>query len=353
MVFRGLIGAYLTISDNIHLMFGTAPPFLKPLNGIAKIFADRNKHSMDASRIRADVERLPAPRNRVHFPESMNLADEIIIESFAAAGWATDKSLFRRKSGLTGANIIALKPGSESTDLIIVGAHHDTTDNSPGADDNTASVAALLELARLLQPYSFRHTILLATFDMEELNLIGSREFVRGIASEQKVRGAIVYETMSYSSSAPNSQKIPKGVAFIYPHQLAKIRKRDFRGDWTAVLYRQSALDMAKTFGAALDYTAGSETAILVRDVLDVAVIGRVFQRLPISSQLQRSDHLSFWQAGIPAILITDTANFRNPNYHRPTDTFDTLDYARAAEIVHATAVVVAEMAEWYFPEEP
>ncbi len=331
-------------------MFGTVPPFLKPLNGTAKIFADRNKQFMDTGRIRADVERLPAPRNRVHYAESMNQADEIIIESFAAAGWATDKLLFRRKSGLIGANIIASKPGCESTDLIIVGAHHDTTDNSPGADDNTASVAALLELARLLQPYTFRHTILLVMFDMEELNLIGSREFVRQLGSAQKVRGAIVYETMSYSSSVPNSQKIPKGAAFVYPRQLAKIRKRDFRGDWTAVLYRRSALNIARTFGAALDYTAGSETAILLRDILDVAVIGRVFQRLPISSQLQRSDHLSFWQAGIPAILITDTANFRNPNYHRPTDTFETLDYARAAEIVHATAVVVAEMAEWILP---
>ena len=231
--------------------------------------------------------------------------------------------------------------------ICLLWAHHDTVRNSPGADDNTASVAALLELARLLQPYSFRHALMLAAFDMEERNRQGSRELVRLLVPERKVLGAIVYETMSYVATAPNSQQIVQGLSFLYPQQTAQMRRRQFRGDWTAVLYRQSALRIARSFGAALVDAAGPDSTMLLRDFTDLALIGRFLQKLSFSAELQRSDHVSFWDAGIPAILITDTADFRNPNYHRPTDTSGTLDYDRVAAIVQATGVTLAEVAGW------
>ena len=77
----------------------------------------------------------------------------------------------------------------------------------------------------------------------------------------------------------------------------------------------------------------------------DLPVIGGLLRLMPGMRHLSRSDHLSFWKAGIPAILITDTADFRNPNYHQPTDTPGTLDYERVAAIVQATAVTVAKLA--------
>src|SRR5262249_53756538 len=141
--------------------------------------------------------------------------------------------------GFVGANVVAVKPGTESDHLVIVGAHHDTVPNSPGADDNTASVAALLELAGLLQPYSFKHTVLLVAFDMEEMNQLGSRALVHLLAPEQKIRGAIIYETMAYTVNVPNSQRIPNGLRIFYPEQITQIRERECRGDFTAVLYRQ------------------------------------------------------------------------------------------------------------------
>ncbi len=331
------------------LMFGTAPPSLKPLNGIWKDFADRNRRFLDAARVRADIEHLPAPRNRVRFAEAMRQADDMILKSFSAAGWAASRTPFRRRrSGLQGANLLACKPGTESDDLVLVGAHFDTMDVSPGADDNTASVAALLELARLLQPYSFRNTIMLAAFDMEEMNELGSKEFVSQLASAREVCGAIIYETMAYSSSEPHSQMLPRAAPWLYPRQVARLRQREFRGDWTAVLYRQSAVNIAKSFGVALDYAAGPHSTVLLRDLLDIALIGPLFQRLNLSLEMQRSDHMPFWQAGIPAILVTDTADFRNPNYHQPTDTPDTLDYARLTAIIEATAVTIAELAGWH-----
>lgn len=330
------------------LMFGTAPPSLKPLNGIWKDFSDRNKRFLDAARVRADIEHLPAPRNRVRFAEAMRRAEEMIMESFSAAGWTVSRAPFRRRSMLQGANLLACKPGTESDDLVLVGAHFDTMDVSPGADDNTASVAALLELARLLQPYSFRNTIMLVAFDMEEMNQLGSKEFVSQFASTRKVCGAIIYETMAYSSSEPYSQMLPRAAPWFYSTQVAQLRQKEFRGDWTAVLYRQSAVHIAKSFGEALDYTAGPDSTILMRDLLDIALIGPLFQRLNLSLEMQRSDHMPFWQAGIPAVLVTDTADFRNPNYHRPTDTPDTLDYARLTAIIEATAITIAKLAGWH-----
>jgi hypothetical protein len=348
-------------------MIGTAQPAFNSLGGIGKDFVERGRQVVDAARIRADVERMPAPRNRLHSARAMEEADRILIESFTASGWMADMHAFDLKDvrgcldfedgrfpagarpviypRLIGANILALKPGIESTDLVVVGAHHDTIRDSPGADDNTASVAALMELARLLQPYSFRHTILLAAFDMEELNLIGSRELVRLITRERKVRGAIIFETMSYSTTAPNTQEIPWGLGRLYPKQVKKIRNRQFRGDWTAVLYRQSAFDIAKVFGEALIQMAGPEAAILLRDLSELPIIGPVLRVVSPLAHFNRSDHFSFWEAGIPAIMVTDTANFRNPNYHLPSDTSDTLDYERVAAIVQAAAITVAELA--------
>ena len=348
-------------------MFPTREPQPSPLDDPSITFAELAKQAVDPARIWKDVERLPAPRNRLHAATAMDEADRILVESFSAAGWMAGLSGFdirnvrgvldyaegRYPAGakpiiyprLIGANILALKPGVESTDVVVVGAHHDTIRDSPGADDNTASVAALLELARLLGPYSFRDTVLLAVFDMEELNMFGSRELVRLLAPQRRVRSAIIFETMAYGSKLPGTQKVPKALAHFYPEQAEKIRKREFRGDWTAVIYNNSALDMATAFGSALAHVAGPDAAILFRDLSDLPMIGGLLRLLPGIRHLSRSDHLSFWKAGIPAILITDTADFRNPNYHQPTDTPDTLDYERIATIVQATAITVAKLA--------
>jgi Peptidase family M28 len=348
-------------------MLGFAEPPLDAVNGDWLTFAAASRRAISPARIRDDVDRLPAPRNRQHAPEAMSRADDILIAGLRDAGFVADRQVFELRNArgrvdhavgpypagakavtyrqLVGANIVGIKHGVESTDVILVGAHHDTIRDSPGADDNTASVAALLELARVLGPHAFRDTIVLAAFDMEELSMFGSREMVALLTSTRRVRGAVVYETMSYSASGPHTQTVPGGLGWIYPGQVSRIRQRDCRGDWTAVLYRQSAIEIARVFGGALAHAAGPDATILLRDPRDLPVIGRLAGAVPFGAQFSRSDHLSFWDAGIPAILVTDTANFRNPHYHQPTDTPETLDYPRVAAIVEATAVTVAKLA--------
>lgn len=310
---------------------------------------------------------MPAPRNRLHSPDSMARADELITRALGDAGWATERRPFEFDKvlgfldypdgpfpagarpkiyrHLAGANLLAVKEGRHSSDAVVIGAHHDTLRDSPGADDNTASVVALMELARVLAPYSFRDTIILAALDMEEINFFGSTALVPELARERSVKGAVIFETMAYTSREPDSQKLPPKVGLLYPRQVRGIRRRRSVGDWAAVVYRKSSAALARAFAEGLEFTAGPGKAVLLRDPKDL-LLGRLAARLiPTVEDFGRSDHVIFWEAGIPSIMVSDTANYRNPNYHQPTDTPDTLDYEHLAAIVGATAVACARVA--------
>ena len=247
---------------------------------------------------------------------------------------------------LEGANVVATKDGLESTDTVMVVAHHDTVRDSPGADDNTASVAGLVELARLLAPAEFRRTVMLAAVDMEEIGFFGSRRLVEELVAERAVVAAVVFETMSFTARKPGSQDIPPGLGALYPWQVRRIRSRGSVGDFTAVMYRGDSASLAARFAAALEQLAGTLATVLLRDPLDIRLLGPVLGRTaPFIANFSRSDHIAFWERRIPAINVNDTANFRNPNYHQATDTPDTLDYNRLADIVAATAVLLENVA--------
>jgi hypothetical protein len=349
-------------------MFGTGEPKLRPLSDELRVWTDGIMRVVSATRLRAEVENLPAPRNRLHSPDAMAQADEIIMQGFREAGWIAEPRPFELTNvlgnldygagllpagviptlypHLAGVNILAVKEGLSSTEAILVGAHHDTIRDSPGADDNTASVAALLELARVLAPYDFAQTVVLAAIDMEEINYFGSKELVREFLQERKIQCAIIYETMSYTATAPGSQAVPPRIGYLYPGQMRKLKSRQFVGDWTLILYRGFASSVARYFAEGLAYTASPQAPLMIRDPLDIPLLHRAIRRLvPGVHAFARSDHISFWEAGVPAIMISDTANYRNPHYHEPTDTPETLDYERLAAIVGATAVAIARVA--------
>lgn len=324
--------------------------------------------TISPERLRADVEALPGPRNRVVAPDAMQQADQVILGAFQAAGWnaqlcpftCTNVSGFlgysdngpyaarnTRYSSLAGANVVACKEGSRSSEAIIVLGHHDTISHTRGANDNTASVAALLELARVLAPYRFSRTIILAATDMEEIGFFGARSLVADLKAERHVLAAINLETIAYTDSTPHSQWLPAQMELLYPQQIKQIRDRQLRADFTAVIYNQAALRCASTFAAGLSHLAGLHAPLLLRAPNDLPIIGRLLQRwIPAVRSFARSDHREFWDAGIPAVMVTDTADFRYRHYHQPTDTPEKLDYQRLAAIVGATAVVLADVAE-------
>lgn len=344
-------------------LLSTAEPQLGPLDPALQDWGDTVRRELSADQLRTQVQRFPAPRNRLHSPEAMTQADDMIAHGFAQAGWTVERQAFvlRDVPGnldygaydyviyerVEGVNILAIKAGEASDEVIVVDAHHDTVRDSPGADDNTASVVALLELAQVLAPYRFRRTIILCATDMEELSFFGARAVLSKLTTEHRITGAIVLETMAYSSSEPNTQMVPPGVSQIYPGQVQRVTLRQYRGDFTAVIYNGPAIALARSFGQGLAHCAGANAPLLLRDPNDLPVVGQLLQRtLPVVRNFSRSNHVLFREAGIPVLQITDTANFRNRNYHQPTDTWDALDYDRLAAIVGATAIAMAQAAQ-------
>ncbi|HEX6096638.1 MAG TPA: M28 family peptidase [Thermoanaerobaculia bacterium] len=247
---------------------------------------------------------------------------------------------------LNGQNVVAVKEGRRP-DAVVIAAHHDTIRDSPGADDNTASVAALLELARLTAGVHYEFTVMLVAFDMEEIGFHGSRAFLREQIDGRSVRAAIIFESMAYTSENPNSQMLPRGFGLLYRKQAEQIRRRRRAGDWAALLYRAPSARLAATFAACLEATKGPDSSVLLRDPADLPYAGALLRRfLPFARDFGRSDHLAFWERELPAVLITDTADFRNPHYHERTDTADTLDFKHLRALVAATILTLDRVAQ-------
>jgi Zn-dependent M28 family amino/carboxypeptidase len=218
-------------------------------------------------------------------------------------------------------NVVATPPPSSPAEpLTLVAAHYDSVPGTPGADDNGSGVAVLLAAARALAgrgaPVGF------VAFNAEEDGLLGSTDFVAEVVvpGALKVRAAHVLEMVGFTAHGKGSQRMPVKVPLPLPDV----------GDFLGLLGSAGG-------NGLLD--AVVETA--ARAVPDLRVVGLktylgIDRALPV---LHRSDHSPFWKAGVPALLWTDTAEFRNPHYHGATDRPETLDYGfmrRVAELVVA-----------------
>jgi len=355
-------------------MFDTKEPELYRFSERIQAWGLSIRRVVATERIRSVVEALPGPRNRLYQPEAMEKADSMIIEQLTNSGWLPEKQPFSYSNikalrdisplllneneklkdimmvydRLEGSNIIAVKKGTdEPENAIVIIAHHDTVKASQGANDNTASVAAILELARVLGSYRFKKSVVLAMPDMEELWLLGAIALVESLVASYKILGVINYETMGCVDSDPGSQVVPQGIDLLYKDQYNRIKANDFKGDFTCIIYNGKAKLTASMLGTALNNLTGKQTSLYLRDPNDLPVIGKLLGILvPTVRNFARSDHSRFWDAGIPAMMVTDTANFRYKHYHQPTDTPEKVDYHRIADIAAATATVIAETAE-------
>lgn len=312
---------------------------------------------LDPAALRAQVESLPAPRSHLHHPEAMHRAEQLVTDGFTAAGWTVQRRpchLDRVQGwrdhgdfaptvyqGLDGANLVAVKEGRVPSALVVL-AHLDTVRDSPGANDNTASVVALVTLARLLAPLHLHHSVLLAATDFEELGLFGARALVPELLADRPLLGAINLETLAYTDPRPGAQSLPAGLGALYPVQVARVREHDFGADFTALIHDRGATRLAAVCAAALAHLAGPQVPVRLLAPADLPRVGPLLARtVPLVREFARSDHVAFWENGVPAVQITDTANFRDSAYHQPTDTPDRLDYQRLAQTIAATAATV------------
>jgi Zn-dependent M28 family amino/carboxypeptidase len=224
-------------------------------------------------------------------------------------------------------NLVVEIPGSAQTgEIVVIGAHYDTVYDCPGADDNTSGVAGLLELARLLKNSHPARTIRFVAFVNEEPPWFQTDDMGSMVYAEQahkakeNIVAAVSLETIGMYSDAEGSQQYPEGFKSLYPSKGNFIA---FVGDLSS---HGLVRDAVRSFREAEQFPSEGSSAL--------AWIGGVGW----------SDHWSFWQEGYHAIMVTDTAPFRNKNYHEPTDKPETLDYDRMARVVHGLVRVVSDL---------
>ncbi len=337
------------------------PPRLPSVPAAVAAVAESAASQLDDGALRAMVEELPGPRNRLYAADAMRQAENSIAGALEDAGFAVQRQEFTEVDVtgygdggrgdrvvfpcLDGVNVIGRRPGEAGRDAVVVLAHYDTVRNSPGADDNTASVVALLQIARALAPYRFRDSIVLAATDLEERGFFGARRLVPELTGEYRAVLGINLECIAYTCGDPGSQRMAAGLDLLYPTQARRLRRDGMRGDFTCVIYNRQAKRSAALLGSALA-RFDSVPPLLMQEPTGLPVLGPVLRaRGRGARQFGRSDHVAFWEAGLPAIQVTDTADHRSPHYHQPSDTADSLDYRRLSAVITAAACAVAAAA--------
>ena len=292
--------------------------------------------------LRGWVERLSVLRHgRLNY-EALEETGELIERYFGELGLAVRRDPFSYK-GRRYFNVIATLPGQdalpgrgglpgrEALPPFLAGAHYDAPAHSPGADDNASAVAAMLIAAKALAGARPRRTIRFVAFSIEEPQdegdrscRHGSRHFARqAFRRWERYAGVFILESVGYTDPAPGSQNIPLRLPIPVPDT----------GTFLGVVGNLRAREIIRIFKAAAERHAPG---------LEV-----ISHRFPLAGWLvpatRMSDHAPFWDRGYPAVMLTDTAFLRNPNYHRPTDTPGTLDYGFLANTARALIAALVE----------
>ncbi|MBI3297652.1 MAG: M28 family peptidase [Elusimicrobia bacterium] len=292
----------------------------------------------EPARLEAHVRMLSetlAPRDAAH-PARLDRAAAYIRAEFKASGAAVTELEYtfqernqRNKLEDQGPfrNVMA-RFGPESGDRIVVGAHYDAAGEKPGADDNASGVAGLLELARLLRLQAPPIRVDLVAYSTEEppyygTAFMGSGFHARALREEgAAVRAMLSLEMLGAFSDAPGSQRYPAPLArLFYPG----------RGNFIAVAGRYKDAPLARRV----------KRAMWAASPLPVYSLNSP----PGVPGIPLSDHASYWDAGFPALMVTDTAFYRNERYHTAEDTADRLDYGRMAMVVNGVHAAVLDLA--------
>ena len=245
----------------------------------------------------------------IHRPGHLKAAEDYVSQSFAAMGYAPRRQAFSHLKEEVG-NVIA---GDENPGgYYILGAHFDTVAGTPGADDNASGVAVLLEVARLARNLTPPKPWAFIGFTCEEPPAfftpdMGSRVYAkRARRQKANILGMLCLEMVGYYSQAPDSQSLPLPLNLMgYPTT----------GNFIGLVSNRGSRPLMVRLAAALE-----------RDCRLPAVTLSVPFEGHILPEVRLSDHASFWDEGYPAVMLTDTAFMRNPNYHGPGDVMDRLD---------------------------
>jgi Zn-dependent M28 family amino/carboxypeptidase len=284
--------------------------------------------TVDPKRLETHVRHLSetlSPRDAFH-PENLDRVAAYLRREFGRnQGRVLDQPF--QVGRTTYRNVIATF-GPESKERIVVGAHYDTAGPYPGADDNASGVAGLIELAGLLNGAELPITVELVAYTLEEMPYfrgenMGSAVHARALkAKGVSVRAMFSLEMIGYFTNAPKSQSFPApGLSLLYPTT----------GNFIVVVGRMGQGSLVRKIRKAMS----SASPLPVCSISAPRFLPGV----------DFSDHVNYWEAGYPAVMITDTAFYRNPNYHAKSDTAETLDYRKMADVVRGIHAAVRELA--------
>ena len=280
-------------------------------------------------RIKRHLQALVGERHPDTSPRALRKAAHYLSMQFSKSGWATSSQLVSAW-GKVYPNVVATRyPNApeewKELSPFLIGAHYDTVSGSPGADDNASGLAVLLEVASCLRTQLLRRPVWLVAFCLEEEDRLGSQTFATRLKAEgRELAGAIILECVGYAKNEAGTQQHLPDVPFAVPTQ----------GDFLAIVGNEASRPLVDQ----LEQEAQRSAAKLKS--LSLVVPGRG-EAMP---HTRRSDHASFWDVGYPAVMLTDTANFRNPHYHRATDTVDTLNLEFLSTVVETVATVVIKI---------
>ena len=285
--------------------------------------------TVDPLKLEAHVRTLAEkifPRDAGH-PQNLDRAAAYVRQSLEQARGSVTEQPFE-VNGTTYRNVIA-RFGPDTMERIVVGAHYDTAGQQPGSDDNASGVAGLLELANLLGNATLETRVDLVAYTLEEppffrTEQMGSAVHARSLKQQNvHVRAMISLEMIGYFSDAPGSQRFPSFlVEPFYPS----------RGNFIALVGKLGQGGVVRRVKRAMR----AASALPVYSInAPVFIPGVDF-----------SDHLNYWDAGYDAVMVTDTAFYRNTRYHTNEDTPGTLDYHRMAMVVQGAYAAVLAMAE-------
>jgi hypothetical protein len=282
-----------------------------------------------ADELRQDVTHLAVDigeRNVRNRPHQLAQAADCIETKFAAAGFLVKRQEYR-VSGCDCCNLeVEILGASRPEEIVIVGAHYDTVPGTPGANDNTSGVAATLALSRRFANREIDRALRFVAFTNEEkpyahTDQMGSQVYSRRCRERgENVVAMLSLETVGYYDDTPGSQKYPPPLGLFYPSE----------GNFIGFIGNLASRDLVRQVVGAFRQNEQfpSEGAALAE----------------LIPRIGDSDHASFWHEGYPALMVTDTANFRYPHYHTPEDTIDKVDFDRLARVVRGLEKVIAEL---------
>lgn len=276
-------------------------------------------------RLLTHLQALVGERHPVTAPSHLLAVEDYLAAQFASMGYRVTSHSFESSNG-TARNVVATQEATSAVSHLpplLIGAHYDTVSGSPGADDNASALAVLLETAQVMKDSSFERPLRFVAFCLEEQGLLGSTAYATMLRQQQEtIAGAIILECVGYARSEEGTQQTPPGVPLAVPTV----------GNFLAVVGNQASQSLT----VAVEQAMRSHVA-----VVPLVVPGNG-ELLP---DTRRSDHAAFWEQGFPAVMLTDTANFRNPHYHQPTDQLDTLNLDFMGQVANGVVAAIKQLA--------